>query len=109
MKAIRHFLISCSWVSFWVFLITGFICVIAHRFNSLFVWSTLLSPLSFGIYLGLNLIGCLDSDRRTIVKSRINLGYTREDLYELGYTKYELDCFETDENMKIPTSKKKKS
>jgi hypothetical protein len=54
--------------------------------------------------LGLSLIGCLTPDMKRVVRSRIKLGYTREELYELGYTKYELDCFETDEGIKIPTS-----
>jgi hypothetical protein len=61
-------------------------------------------PLSLGLLFGFQFIGCLDPDQRTMVRKCVECGYTREDLYKEGYTKYQLDCVEEDEGIVIPLS-----
>jgi hypothetical protein len=88
--------------------LVAIICACKHTASDVFLYSLAIFVLSIGTFLGFSLIGCLDPDRKTVVRSRISIGNTREDLYKDGYTKYELDCFEEDEGVVIPTDSSEK-
>lgn len=49
-------------------------------------------------------IGSVDQDECTIIRWKIEAGYTRQDLYDEGYTKFQLDDYELKRGEIIPTT-----